>query len=157
MGILVDPTKHFPSHPSEEVLEEYVFRRLPETLAGPVEEHLLVCHGCQDAVAETDDFVAALKVVANPWAPKPASQPGSWVSALRNLAHRTSLAPMVALVTLALVAVWKQPPETSALVAVSLSSLRGLSALAPAPAGKPLRLNIDVPDLVSPGKYRIEV
>ena len=71
------------------------------------------------------------------------------MSALLNLANRTNLAPMVALVILALVMVWKPPQETSAPVAVSLSSLRGLSPLAPAPAGKPLRLSIDLPDLVS--------
>ena len=60
MGILVDPTKYFPSHPSEEILEEYVFHRLPEGLTAPLEEHLLVCHRCQDAVAETDAFAAAI-------------------------------------------------------------------------------------------------
>ncbi len=157
MGILVDPNKYFPSHPSEDILEEYALNRLPETLAAPVEEHLLLCYSCQDAVAETDEFVADLKIAANLGAPKPASQPGLWVSALPNLTHRMSLAPMVALFILALVVVWKQPQETSAPVAVSLSSLRGLSALAPAPAGKPLRLIIVLPDLVSAVQYRAEV
>jgi anti-sigma factor RsiW len=154
MGILVDPIEYSPSHLSEEILEKYVFHRLPEGLTAPLEEHLLVCHRCQDAVAEIDEFVADLKVAANQCAPQPA---GSWVSALHSLANRPSLAPVVALVILALVVVWKQPQETSTPVAVSLSSLRGLSPLAPAPAGKPLRLIIDVPDLVSAGKYRAEL
>jgi hypothetical protein len=149
MGILVDPTKCFPSHPSEEILEEYVFHRLPEGLTAPLEEHLLVCHRCQDAVAETDEFVAAMRVAAEQTAP--------WKGVLPHLANRTDLAPIVALVILALVMVWKPPQETSTPVAVSLSSLRGPSPLAPAPAGKPLRLNIDLPDLASSREYRIEV
>jgi hypothetical protein len=157
MGILVDPTKYFPSHPSEDILEEYVFHRLPEGLTEPLEEHLLVCPRCQDVIAETDEFVTALKVGANQMAPQPASWLAQWMSVLPGLAHRMSLAPILVLVILALVAVWKQPQETSTPVDVSLSSLRGLSPLAPAPAGKPLRLNIELPDLVSAGKYRIEV
>jgi hypothetical protein len=157
MGILVDPIKCLPAHPSEEILEEYVFHRLPEGLTAPLEEHLLVCHRCQDVIAETDEFVAALKVAANQPAPGPASQPAQWLSALPSLANRMSVAPMVALVILALVVVWKRPQETPVPVAVSLSSLRGLSPLAPAPAGKPLRLRFDLPDLISAGEYRAEV
>jgi hypothetical protein len=149
MGIVLDPTKCFLPHPNEEILEEYVLHRLPETLAAQVEEHLLICHSCQDAVATTDRFIATLKVST--------SQPAPWWSILPSLASRTSLAPMVALVILALVVVWKHPQEASAPVAVSLSSLRGLSPLASAPAGKPLRLSIDLPDLVSTGEYRVEV
>ena len=150
MGILVDPIKCFPSHPSEDILEEYVFHRLPEGLAEPIEEHLLACHVCQDVVAETDELVAALKSAA--------SQPSPWWSVLAGLPIRTSLAPITALVILALVVVWKQrPQETPTPVAVSLSSLRGPSPLAPAPARKPLRLSFDLPDLVFSGTYRAEV
>lgn len=149
MGIVLDPTKFFVLHPSEEILEEYALHRLPETLAASVEEHLLVCHSCQDAVAENDQFVAALQGAA--------SLPPRRRGVLSNLTNRTSLAPIAALVVLALVAVWKYPQEVSAPVAVSLSSLRGLSPLAPAPAGKPLRLNIDLPDLAPGRAYRVEV
>jgi hypothetical protein len=149
MGIVLDPTKCFVLHPNEEILEEYALHRLPEALAAPVEEHLLICPSCQEAVAENDQFVAALKAAA--------SQPISRSSVLPSLANRTSLAPIVALVVLALVAVWKYPQEVSAPVAVSLSSLRGLSPMAPAPAGKPLLLNIDLPDLVPGREYRVEV
>jgi hypothetical protein len=73
MGIVLDPSKVFSLHPNEEILEEYVLHRLPEILTAQVEEHLLHCHRCQDAVAETDEFVAALKVVAN----QPACELGS--------------------------------------------------------------------------------
>jgi hypothetical protein len=149
MGIVLDSTKRFLHHPNEEVLEDYALCRLPEALAAPVEEHLLTCHRCQDAVVEADEFVAAMRLAA--------SQPAPWWSVLPSLASRTSLAPIVALVILALVVVWKYPQEVPAPVAVSLSSLRGPSSLAAAPAGKPLRFSIDLPDLVPTGAYRVEV
>ncbi len=149
MGIVLDPTKCFVAHPNEEILEEYVLHRLPEALTGEVEEHLLLCESCQSTVAFTDSFVAAMKIAAD--------QPAPWRGFLPSLANRTQLAPMVALVTLALVAIWPHPSETSAPVAVGLSSLRGSSVLEPAPTGKPLRLNIDQPDLAPTGGYRIEV
>ncbi len=158
MGIPVDSTKNFPSHPSEEILEEYVFHRLPEALAAQVEEHLLICPDCQDAVAETDRFVSALKAAA------PALgqvQPG-WRKFLEALPRvtitRTSLVSVLALVILAVLAVWRQPqappPEPAA---VSLSSLRGSGALSPAPAGKPLQLRIEAPDLIAGNQYQVEV
>jgi hypothetical protein len=149
MGILADPIERFPSHPSEEILEEYALRRLPEALTAPLEEHLLLCPRCQDAVIAFDNFVAALKGAA--------SQPVPRWSVLPSLPVRTSLMPIATLLILALVVVWKHPQEASTPVAVSLSSLRGVSPLAPAPAGKPLRLDLGLPDLVSGKEYRAEV
>jgi hypothetical protein len=157
MGIVLDPTKCFLPHPNEEILEDYALRRLPEALTAPVEEHLLVCHTCQDAVAASDEFVAALKCAASRPAPQSTSQPGGWWSVLPSLASRVSLATIVALALLALVVVWNRPQEPSTPVAVSLTSLRGLSPLAPAPAGKRLQLSLDLPDLASAGEYRVEV
>ena len=157
MGIVLDPTKCLPSHPSEEILEEYAFHRLPEALAAQVEEHLLICHSCQDAVAETD------RVRGRPEGRGKANRfPPSGRLRLAELSspalpRRRVWRRSLPLVILALVVVWKQPQETSTPVAVSLSSLRGLSPLAPAPAGKPLRFNIDLPDLAPGREYRVEV
>jgi len=64
MGILVDLTKSRPPHPSEDILEEYVFGRLPEVLTARAEEHLLICPACQDALEQTDRFISAMKVAA---------------------------------------------------------------------------------------------
>jgi len=152
MGIVLDPTKFFLPHPNEDILEEYVRHRLPEPLAAQVEEHLLICPLCQDAITETDQFVAALKAAASQ--PAPASARPGWLDA------RTSLAPILALVILALVVVWNYPnypQDVSTPVAVSLSSLRGTDPLSPAPAGKPLQLSINLPDQVSGSKYSVEV
>ena len=48
--------------PPEELLDEYVRRTLPsEDAIAFVEEHLLMCERCRDAVRETDDLVNALR------------------------------------------------------------------------------------------------
>lgn len=150
MGILLDPT-NLP-HPNEDILEEYLLHRLPEPLVAQVEEHLLICPLCQDAITDTDQFVAALKAAASQ--PAPATVRPGWLDA------RTNLAPVLALVILALVVVWNYPnypQDASTPVAVSLSSLRGTNPLSPAPAGKLLQLCIDVPDLLSGREYGVEV
>ena len=149
MGIPLDPNRRFLTHPSDEILEDYALCRLPEALAAPIEEHLLICPSCQNAIAETDQFVAALRSAR--------SQPAAGWSVLPSLANKPALGPLAILIILAIVMVWKRPQETSTPVAVRLASLRGANRLSAAPAGKPLRLSIDLPDLVPTGEYRVEV
>ena len=153
MGIPVDLTKSFPFHPTEEILEEYVFERLPEPLVAQVEEHLLICHSCQDAVVEIDRFVPAFKIAARPPVPVAGSPLIGW----RTLPRKMTLAPVILLAILAFLAIRKDAHQVTAPVAVSLSSVRGLEPLAPAPAGKPLELDIETPDLRSGSQYTIEV
>jgi hypothetical protein len=152
MGIVLDPNKCFASHPSEEILEEYVFHRLPEALTAQVEEHLLICHSCQDAVQETDGFVFDLKAADRDpdivYDPRPRAKQAGW---------GWGLAPVLALAVLTLVVVEKQVQEPSTPVSVSLTSLRGLNPLTAAPAGKPLQLDMNAPDLKSGKQYRVEV
>jgi len=161
MGILQDLNHCIPPHPTEEILEEFAFDRLPEVLAVQVEEHLLVCPGCQDAVTETDSFVCALKAAAQ--YPAPAMEPvrSAWrnvFEGIPRLAYRTSLVPALALVILALVVVWNNhPQEDSTPIAVSLSSLRAAGPLALAPAGRPLLLSFEAADMTSAKEYRVEV
>jgi hypothetical protein len=40
------------AHIDEDTLERRAMNRLPETEAAPVEEPLLVCHHCQDRLAD---------------------------------------------------------------------------------------------------------
>ena len=51
---------HWPAHIAEDVLELYALGRLSEAEITPVEEHLLLCPACQDALAATDEFISAL-------------------------------------------------------------------------------------------------
>jgi hypothetical protein len=160
MGIPVDPIKCFPSHPSEEILEEYVFRRLPETVASQVEEHLLICHHCLDAVEETERFKSALRVAARESSPASGLPARGWpkvLDFLPRLGSRASLAPVVVLALLAYLMIRPPLQDPPAPVAVNLASLRGSGPLSPAPAGKALQLSLEAPDLAPGKQYRAEV
>jgi anti-sigma factor RsiW len=51
-------------HIPEDSLEQYAMGAFPEPEAGPLEEHLLICAGCQDRLQATDDYVAAMRAAA---------------------------------------------------------------------------------------------
>jgi putative zinc finger protein len=142
-------TKRFPPHPAEELLEEYVLHRLPEQRAAEVEEHLLVCESCREAIRELDLFVATMKVAVAP----PATRPLRYLST----SSRMGAASALALVLLALVVFRTYPIANPAPAGVTLSSLRGYKSLSEAPAGKPLLLSIEAPDLTAGQDYRIVV
>lgn len=142
-------TKYFPQHPASELLEEYVFHRLPEERAAEVEEHLLVCERCRETIRELDSFVSTMKAAA--------AQP-----ATRQLEHAAKPSRVGAMSALALVllavgffltfAIEKPRPAS-----VTLSSFRSFESLSEAPAGKPLQLRIEAPDLTAGREYRIAV
>jgi hypothetical protein len=161
MGIVLDPTKCFPAHPPEEILEEYIFHRLPEVFAAQIEEHLLLCPRCQDTVAETDRLISALKVAARHPVPDVAPARSSWRLPTPNARVVAVFAAVAIVAILAVLPVWKHPVAPPAQAEVSLSSLRGLEPLSQAPAGKPLELRLDAPDLASDpaarSQYRVEV
>ncbi len=48
-------------HPTEAVIERYLFKHAPEEEFAEVETHLFVCGQCQDRVEEIRDFQAALR------------------------------------------------------------------------------------------------
>ena len=48
-------------HPSEEVLERYLFGSLPEQKIEQLEEHLLVCHSCIETAELLLSFVQSLR------------------------------------------------------------------------------------------------
>lgn len=51
------------SHLSDTTLENYAMNRFIDDLAG-CQEHLLVCHDCQDRAASWDQFVRVIKAGA---------------------------------------------------------------------------------------------
>ena len=56
-------------HISEEALDSYALGSVSERELAPVEEHLLFCPACQERLADTDTFIAALRrVLLNPGA-----------------------------------------------------------------------------------------
>lgn len=48
-------------HPTEDVLERYLFRSLPNPEVEQLEEHLLVCHSCVEAAEQLLVFVESLR------------------------------------------------------------------------------------------------
>jgi hypothetical protein len=53
------------NHISEEVLEQYAMRTLPESAElGRLEEHLLICSECRNRLQMMDDYVAAMRSAA---------------------------------------------------------------------------------------------
>ncbi len=48
-------------HPTEEILERYLFGSLSDCEVERVEEHLLVCHSCIDAAEQLLAFVQSLR------------------------------------------------------------------------------------------------
>ena len=140
-------TKFHP-HPSQELLEEYVFHRLSEARVAQIEEHILICEVCQENVRELDMFVSTLKAAASP----PAA------SQLRHfsIVSRMGVASAVALLFLALVVFRTRPMDSPTPAEVNLSSIRGVDRSG-VPAGRPLQLHIEAPDLLSGKAYRVAV
>jgi hypothetical protein len=52
------------AHLSEDVLELYSLGRLPEAELDRADDHLLICHTCQDKLQETDDYIRAVRAAA---------------------------------------------------------------------------------------------
>jgi anti-sigma factor ChrR (cupin superfamily) len=51
-------------HISDDWLERYAMGTLHEAHVAKVEEHLLICHGCQDRLKATDEYIAAMRRAA---------------------------------------------------------------------------------------------
>lgn len=151
-------------HPAEEVLEEYAFGRLGEKESVPVEEHLLVCESCRTKIHQNTEFILAMKHGAKPVpglieTERPGAARDSWWKPRGRPALtpiRAALAAAVALVLAVAVLNFPRTPERPAEL-VTLVALRGDPAhAAHAPAGRPLALDIEVPD-ISATQCRVEV
>ncbi len=144
------------SHPTEEILEEFALDRLPEALAAVVEEHLLICHECQDSVAEINRFVSSLRACAAELHPRQTRWRDAVCALPRLVMTKTNSATAVALAVLVLAILQPSPPPGTPPAGVSLSSMRGSDLLSQAPAGKPLRLSMEAPG-IPPGRGPFQV
>ena len=154
----MSPTLHFPGHPSEDVLENYAFRRLSEEEMAGFEEHLLVCESCQENLEAVEEFTFLMKAAAACPPPHVAVRGADWIplpAAIENVAWGGAMgAILLALLVLA----W-QPRVNPTLAQVTLASFRGPEdvAIAHAPAHQPLHLSIAAADLPKTGTYRIRI
>jgi hypothetical protein len=145
-------------HPDEESLELYALGRLPEPEAAAIEEHLLACHPCQDAMKELDEYVAAMKgalaerEVGEVEQPKP-----GFLDTLRQSKAMPALAVGIAALGLALVVV-NQSGKPAVPVELTLRSLRGGGTeMAEAPAGAPLRLHLQSEQRTLDSSYQVKI
>lgn len=136
-------------HPTEEVLELYALGRLEEDRLGSVEEHLLVCEDCRQAVEQAEEYAQVMRAAleadrregsvrsdARFWSRKPV-----WVGSV-------AVAAGLAFVVLA-------PRMSSPPLDVSLDAVRS-SAVSTAPAARTLTLHPDRRGLPAP-PYRVEI
>ena len=63
-------------HLREEDREQFAVGRLPSPALRDFEVHLLICHWCQDAMADMDAFVAAMRAASQEAAPTEARTTG---------------------------------------------------------------------------------
>lgn len=51
-------------HPDDEELEQYALGTLAADAIPGFEQHLLICHACQDRMAEMDAYVQGMRAAA---------------------------------------------------------------------------------------------
>jgi hypothetical protein len=143
-------------HPDADTLEEYAFGRLPEAVSEDLEEHLLICHRCQSALAEIDEYILLMKHATALLAPDRRGLPleSGWAG---SRWIKVGMGATVAVAVIGSLALW--PSRRTPLPnSVQLVALRGddMASIAHAPGG-PLDLVIDVSDLPGIGQFRLEV
>lgn len=153
-------------HPTGDLLEDYALGRLAEPESARVETHLFICHACQDALLETDKYVAAMKAALVEPALQP--EPSRWaalvarvVDSLRMPSHVPAFS--VALAALTLVAILSQtysPGARAREVEVTLRSVRGglesLEARGPANAAR-MGLRLQSPHLEASQDFQARI
>lgn len=135
-------------HPDESVLEEYAFGRLNEPKASALEEHILICGRCQEALAETDDYIRLVKFAA--------SQP---LKIPRFRGGKRPALTATGVLAAACIAVLSGFKPHSPPVSVTLVSSRGRATASAnqAAAGHPLDLSIFDDDVPPADQYGLEM
>lgn len=141
------------AHPEEETLELYAMGRLEEPWLGELEEHLLLCAGCQDRLDKAAEYVSLLREAAeNVAAEAPAE---AWWKKWLRLDWMPMQAPALAgaLVVLIVAGIW-QPWRTAAPAewrTVELETVRGGADGAAGMEGFALHLRLDVTGIDTAG------
>lgn len=144
------------SHLSEEKIESYTMGKLAESELPSVEEHLLLCGGCQEQVEKMDQFVHAMREAAK--LAKDDRQTlrdrfGSFFTFHPNSAWAGISAVAAAVVLLAFLPFGVSKPQH-----LALSTVRGSESTVPhARANTPIDLQLDVTELPASPLYTIEL
>ena len=143
-------------HADEEQLERYSMGQLSDEDCAGLEEHLLVCEACRERLTKMDAYVGAMQR-ASAELRRPEAKPRPRLLFLPRpvLAWAAGLA-VVALAATVSVRLMSHGSGTAP-IAVHLEATRGPAAVAHAPAGQPLRLDLDVSGLSASGAYIVEI
>ncbi len=147
-------------HISDQALEEYSRGAVRDAEAERLEEHLLICPGCQDRLAETDEFVKAMRdAAAKLQMESPSAIEEHWRGAWRWLWRPAPvMAVSGAAVLLIAAVIWNAGRYGGGPATVMLQAVRGDASASPhAPAGRPLVLKLDAKGLPAFASYRVEV
>jgi hypothetical protein len=141
-------------HVDEETLDRYALGKLSEDGAAPVEEHLLVCHACQDRLDAADTFIAAFRDAA-PLVAKnePVRQP--WYRRLFDVPKTLWIPALAATAVLAIVI--QTRPSLDRTQVVELRTYRGAEAAPQVESGSLLQLRLGAEGLKSGQPYRVEI
>jgi hypothetical protein len=149
---------HAFEHATEEMLEAYSLGTLSEAEVEVLEEHLLICPGCQDRATEMDVFVERIRAAAVKL--RQEGKPDAVQAGFFRPA-RWRWAMLAAAICCLIVLVWvasgtRLQPQP---VAVILQTLRGPQedSAAEAPRGRPLKLEADLTGLPVEGRLRLEL
>jgi hypothetical protein len=140
-------------HLDGEDLERYSMGTSGPEQTACIEEHLLICEGCQDRLRETDDYLLTMRTSAaqvrrNERAAKAREwRIGSWLPALAA----------AACILLLVAGTFRFTRPPGPVVAVSLTALRGSSVGGSAPAARELMLHPDLTGLTESSSYRLEI
>lgn len=145
-------------HPTDEALELYALGRLAAAALTEVEEHLLICHPCQDRFVEVDRYVVAMREVCR----ERRFQETNRSSARTGLFSRlmsvpkpvwAGIAAMLAVGVSAPILTYRNPVTQTE---VRLTASRGVGTSEPARAGK-IHLSIEVAELPVYPNYRVSI
>jgi predicted anti-sigma-YlaC factor YlaD len=130
-------------HIPEDTLEQYCMGHLSESEVEPVEEHLLMCNLCQDAYAETADFLIVVRSATEQLQTEP--QPQAWWQ--RWWQSATTLPkPVWAMAACALALFVILPNRNAGPTVVDLQTMRGPESAVQVPANATLELRLALPE-----------
>jgi hypothetical protein len=149
-------------HPSEEILERYSLKHLSEGESERVEEHLFVCHRCQDELVQVEKFVNQMKTACHAYRLSPDPVRPSILSRLAALVAVPRLAyggVLAAVLLVFAVPLLQNQAERTAPTLVSLDmTYRGsdTAGVVDVVAQGPIQLAIDIADLPA-AAYRLQI
>ena len=141
-------------HIDDETLDRYALGKLSEDDAAPIEEHLLVCHACQDRLDRADSFIGAFREAA-PLVPEPEAAGVPWYRRIPQIPKSVWVPALAAVALLAIVV--QTPPSLDRTQAVELRTFRGAEAGAEVESGSLLQLRLGTEGLKDGQPYRVEI